>query len=106
VSETPTVTVLLIDRSLGNRGCVAHNFFVICTEPQLWYQGRSYAYYACTVRTHRVDAGVDRLIVTFQRVFVDIHGIVGLKQPEKLTLRVLRESGSTLDVRLAPCKSG
>jgi hypothetical protein len=29
-----------------------------------------------------VDAGVDRLIVTLQRVFVDICGIVGLKRPE------------------------
>jgi hypothetical protein len=34
VSETPTITALLIDRSLGNRGCVAHKFFVMCTEPQ------------------------------------------------------------------------
>jgi hypothetical protein len=34
VFETPYRTTLLIDRSLGNRGCVEHNFFVICTEPQ------------------------------------------------------------------------
>jgi hypothetical protein len=27
-----TITALLIDKSLGNRGCVAHNFFVICTD--------------------------------------------------------------------------
>jgi hypothetical protein len=32
-----TVTVLLIDRSLGNRGCVAYKSFVICTEPQQFY---------------------------------------------------------------------
>jgi hypothetical protein len=50
VPETPTVTALLIDRSLGNSGCVAHKFFIICTEPQKWYQSRIYAYYACTVR--------------------------------------------------------
>jgi hypothetical protein len=29
-----TVTTLLIDRSLGNRGCIAHKILVICTEPQ------------------------------------------------------------------------
>jgi hypothetical protein len=34
------------------------------------------------VKTHRVDAGIDHLIVTLQRVFVDICGIVGLKRPE------------------------
>jgi hypothetical protein len=34
MSETPIVTAFLLDRSLGNRGCVAHKFFVICTEPQ------------------------------------------------------------------------
>jgi hypothetical protein len=38
--------------------------------------------YACTVRIHCMDAGVDRLIVILQRVFVDIYGIVGLKRPK------------------------
>jgi hypothetical protein len=29
VAKTPTVRALLIDRSLGNRACVAHNFFYL-----------------------------------------------------------------------------
>jgi hypothetical protein len=29
-----TITILLIDRSLGNRGYLAHKIFVICNEPQ------------------------------------------------------------------------
>jgi hypothetical protein len=29
-----TVTTLLIDRYLGNRGCIAHKILVIYTEPQ------------------------------------------------------------------------
>jgi hypothetical protein len=33
VSETPTVTALLIDRSLGNRGCVAHIFLYLHRTP-------------------------------------------------------------------------
>jgi hypothetical protein len=33
VSKTPTVTALLIDRSLGNRGCVAHNFLLSAPNP-------------------------------------------------------------------------
>jgi hypothetical protein len=53
------------------------------------------------VRTHRVDAGVDHLIVTLQQVFVDIFGIVGSKRPETDITR-----GSTLDIGLAPCKRG
>jgi hypothetical protein len=32
-----TVIALLIDRSLGNRGYIAHNFFVICTKLLQWY---------------------------------------------------------------------
>jgi hypothetical protein len=32
------------------------------------------------VRMHRVDVGVDHLIVTLQHVFFDICGIVGLKR--------------------------
>jgi hypothetical protein len=32
--ETPTIIALQIDRSLGNRGCIAHNFFVIFIKPQ------------------------------------------------------------------------
>jgi hypothetical protein len=34
VRNSFTITTLLIDRSLDNQGCIAHNFFVMCTKPQ------------------------------------------------------------------------
>jgi hypothetical protein len=34
VQNSFTITALLLDRSLGNRGCVGHKIVVICTEPQ------------------------------------------------------------------------
>jgi hypothetical protein len=43
---------------------------------------------------HHVDAGVDRLIVTLQCVFVVICGIVGLKRSENLLY--------TFNARLVP----
>jgi hypothetical protein len=58
--------------------------------------------HACTGRTHVDCVGIDFIIVTLSCASVYICGIVGSKRPGP-TLRVLlRETGSTPDIRLAP----
>ena len=51
---------------------------------------------------HMLNVGIDSIIVTLSRALANVVGIELMKRPGP-TLRVLlRETGSTLDIRLVP----